>query len=308
MRMRSLGSKGPDISVIGFGAWEAGGTDWGPNASDEAVIGAMRAGFDAGITWIDTAEVYGDGVSERLVGKAISGRTGEVFVATKVAPDEGGSGFRPEQVAAACEGSLSRLGIDHIDLYQLHWPDSTGVPLEDTWGAMLSLQETGKVGHVGVSNFDRAMIETCERLGHVDSLQQEFSLLALSDRELIAWCADVGTGVVAYGPLAFGMLSGRFDGRTASELADWRSREADGIFGPANLDANLRFVQSLQPIAARLGITLSQLAIAWVAAQPGVTSAIVGSRNPDHVRSNAGAGDVELDDSTLEEIEALIGR
>src|SRR5213082_2262163 len=109
MRTRALGSKGPEISVVGFGAWEAGGTDWGPNESEQAVIGAMRAGFDAGISWIDTAEVYGNGVSETLVGKAISGRTGDVFVATKVAPDDGGSGFRPEQVRSACDGSLSRL-------------------------------------------------------------------------------------------------------------------------------------------------------------------------------------------------------
>src|SRR5262249_46657990 len=158
---------GPDISVIGFGAWEAGGDDWGPNDSEAAVIAAMHAGFDSGISWIDTAEVYGHGVSERLVGKALAGWTDDVLVATKVAPNEGRSGFRPDQVREACDGSLSRLAIDRIDLYQLHWPDDSGVPLEDTWGAMLELRAPGKARYVGVSNFDRAQIETCERIGHV---------------------------------------------------------------------------------------------------------------------------------------------
>src|SRR5688572_4248684 len=136
MRRRRLGKQGPEISVIGYGAWEAGGTAWGPNESENVVIDAIRAGLDAGIDWIDTAEVYGDGVSETLVGRAISGRRDEVVIASKVAPRSEGSGFTPEQVRAACEKSLGRLGIDRIDLYQLHWPDENGTPLQDTWGAM----------------------------------------------------------------------------------------------------------------------------------------------------------------------------
>ena len=139
MRTTQLGSNGPDLSVIGYGAWEAGGTNWGPNESDEAVVEAIRAALDAGINWIDTAEVYGKGVSESLVGRAIGGRRDEVIVASKVAPEPEGSGFRPKQVRAACEGSLARLGIDVIDLFQLHWPDDSGIPVEDTWGAMAEL-------------------------------------------------------------------------------------------------------------------------------------------------------------------------
>ena len=125
---------------------------------------------------------------------------------------------------------------------------------------------------------------------------------------MIGWCGDNGTGVVAYGPLAFGLLTGRFDKRSISELGDWRSVELEGLFGPTNLDDNLAFVDALRPIASKVGADLAQLAIAWVLAQPGVTSAIVGSRNGDHVRSNAEAAEVELDDATLEEIEALIRR
>ena len=141
MQTNQLGSDGPDLSVIGYGAWEAGGTNWGPNESDDAVIAAMRAAIDAGINWIDTAEVYGKGVSESLVGRAVAGRRDEVVIASKVAPQPEGSGFRPEQVHRACEASLARLDIDVIDLYQLHWPDDQDTPIEDTWGAMVELQE-----------------------------------------------------------------------------------------------------------------------------------------------------------------------
>src|SRR5437763_8316736 len=146
MRTRKLGSAGPESSVTGLGAWEAGGISWGPNESDEGVVEAMRAALDAGMTWIDTAEVYGNGRSEELVGAAIAGRRDELLVFTKVAPKEdggGGIGVRPEQVHAAIRGSLRRLGVEHVDLYQVHWPDEGGVPIEETWGAMAELQDQG---------------------------------------------------------------------------------------------------------------------------------------------------------------------
>jgi aryl-alcohol dehydrogenase-like predicted oxidoreductase len=306
MRMKQLGSKGPDMSVVGSGAWEAGGDAWGANESEETVIGAMRAGLDAGMNWIDTAEVYGKGVSERLVGRAVADRRDQVLVATKVGPSPEGSGFRPDQVRAGCEGSLERLGIDVIDLYQLHWPDETGVPIEETWGAMTELQDAGKVRHIGVSNFDRGLIERCEALRHVDSLQQEFSMLALDDRDLIRWCGEQGTGVVSYGPLGFGLLTGKISREQAVAASDWRRSEDDGPFTDAKLDRDLAIVESLRPIAERLGVTMAQLALAWNFAQPGVTSAIAGSRDPGHARDNATAGDVELDEQTLAEIEGVL--
>ena len=306
MRTRQLGSNGPDVSVIGFGAWEAGGDMWGTNESEEAVIGAMRAGLDAGMNWIDTAEVYGKGVSEGLVGRAVAGRREQVLVASKLAPASEGSGFRPEQVRAGCEGSLGRLGIDVIDLYQLHWPDATGVPVEETWGAMGELQDAGTVRFIGVSNFDQVLIERCEAIRHVDSLQQEFSMLALDDRELIRWCGEHGTGVVTYGPLGFGLLTGTISRERATSATDWRRTEADGPFSDDKLDHDLAIVEGLRPIAERLDITTAQLALAWNVAQAGVTSAIAGSRNADHTRDNVAAGDVELDTETLAEIEGLL--
>ena len=213
--------------MIGYGAWEAGGTAWGANESDEVVIEAIRAGLDAGIDWVDTAEVYGDGVSETLVGRALEGRRDEVVVATKVAPEPEGSGFKPSQVREACEKSLGRIGTDRIDLYQLHWPDESGVPLEETWGAMTELQDAGLVRHIGVSNFDQAQIETCLAMRHVDSLQPEFSMLTREHGDLIRWCGEQGIGVISYGPLAYGLLTGAITAETRFRAGDWRGQEPD---------------------------------------------------------------------------------
>jgi aryl-alcohol dehydrogenase-like predicted oxidoreductase len=305
MRTRRLGSRGPEISVIGYGAWEAGGDAWGPNESEAVVVEAIQAGLDAGIDWIDTAEVYGDGVSERLVGKAIQGRRDDVVVATKVAPQPEGSGFRSDNVRKACEGSLERLDTDRIDLYQLHWPDAEGTPLEETWGAMAALQDEGKVGSIGVSNFDREQIERCLAIRHVDSLQPEFSMLNRENAELIRWCREQGVGVVSYGPLAFGLLTGAVTAETRFPPGDWRGqKQSEGPF--ADLARSLEVVDRLRPVAERLGCSLSQLALAWNVHQPGVTAAIAGSRNPAHVRTNAAAGDIVLDETTRAELDAIL--
>ncbi len=292
--------------MIGYGAWEAGGTDWGPNPPDDVVIGSMHAALDAGINWIDTAEVYGQGVSERFVGRAVIDRRDDVLIATKVAPDDGGSGFHPDQVRAACDASLSRLGLEMIDLYQLHWPGDGQVRLEDTWEAMAGLVEAGKVRYIGLSNFQRDEIERCEAIRHVDSLQQEFSMLVTSDRDLIRWCGEVGTGVVAYSPLAVGMLTGRYDAASARAVGDWRRDDPTGPFAEPNIDRSVAVVDGLRGISGRLGCTAAQLALAWNWHQPGVTSSIAGSRDASHVRDNAAAGDISLDADTLAALEALI--
>jgi aryl-alcohol dehydrogenase-like predicted oxidoreductase len=311
MKLHALGSDGPELSVVGFGAWEAGaGTEWGEAPPDQAIVEAIRLVLETPINWIDTAEVYGKGHSEELVGRAVAGRRDEVSIASKVAPAPEGSGFRPEDVARACRESLRRLDTDRIDIYQLHWPDETGVPLVDTWGAMVTLAEEGLVRSIGVSNFDRAMIETCEQIRHVDSLQQEFSMLQRSDRDLIRWCGEQGTGVLAYGPLAYGLLTGAISADTAFAPGDFRGHEGgeawEAMFRPDQRARSLALVDALRPIAERLGCTLAQLALAWTTAQPGVTSAIAGSRNPEHVRSNAAAGGVELDATTQGELASLL--
>ncbi len=309
MRTRTLGSDGPEISVIGYGAWEAGGMAWGPNPADEATIDAMRAGFDAGINWVDTAEVYGGGRSEELVAQAVAGR--DVAVFTKVAPKPAGSGFDPVGVRAGAEASLRRLGRDVIDVYQLHWPDGD-VPVEETWGAMAGLVDDGLVRCIGVSNFSGELIERCEPIHHVASLQPQFSMLHRHGRDdLFLRCEQAGTGIIAYGPLAYGLLTGAFDETTTFSDDDWRSGKHgmgayDELFAPEPFPRNLATVEALRPIAQRRGVALAQLALAWVVHQRGLTAAIAGSRSADHVRDNAGAGDIELGREDLDEIEAVL--
>jgi aryl-alcohol dehydrogenase-like predicted oxidoreductase len=308
MQMRKLGTA--EISVIGFGAWEAGGAMWGEGPGDEGSIEAIRAGLDAGITWIDTAEIYGGGRSEEVVGRAIAGIEPRPFVATKVASSV--SGYTPKGIRSGAEGSLRRLGVDVIDLYQIHWPEES-TPLEETWAAMAALVDDGLVRHIGVSNFDRGRIERCEAIRHVDSVQNQFSMLHRgSGPELFPWCEQNGTAVLAYGPLAYGLLTGKIGMDTQFAEDDWRGGGTsmsyyEELFEPKARAKHLEKVERMKIIADQHGITMSQLALAWVIAQPGVTSAIAGSRNPDHVRANAEAGDVILDAPTLDLLDEIIG-
>lgn len=310
MRTTKLGSQGPEISVVGFGAWEAGGQAWGPNPPDDQTIAAVHAGIDAGMNWVDTAEVYGGGRSEELVGEALSGYE-EVLVFTKLAPKGAGSGFGRNQVRSGAEASLKRLGRDVIDLYQLHWPDRK-VPIEETWEAMAALVEDGLVNNIGLSNFQRDAIERCEKIRHVDSLQPQFSMLHQEGRsDLFPFCRSNGTGIICYGPLAFGLLTGAITKETKFSDDDWRGGKTPmGYYGefyaPGKFEENLSKVDSLRPIADRLDISLARLALAWVTHQEGVSGAIAGSRSPKHVAENAAAGDVVLEDKDLKEIDSLL--
>jgi aryl-alcohol dehydrogenase-like predicted oxidoreductase len=312
MEVRILGRFGPEISVVGFGAWEAGGDMWGANQSEDAVVTAIRAAIDAGMTWIDTAEVYGDGRSEKLVAKAMAGQADGVSIFTKLAPKPAGSGFRPEQVQAGIRGSLKRLGVDHVELYQLHWPDLS-VPVEETWGAMAAIQDQGLARHIGVSNFDRPLVQRCLAVRHVDSVQNELSLFRQDDRKrLLPWLEEQGVGYLAYGPLAFGLLTGAILEDTTFSHDDWRAGgmgmgNYDRLFSPRVRAGHLAKVDRLRPIAERLGTELATLALRWVIEQRGVTAAIAGSRNPDHTRSNAVAGDLRLDEATIQEMEGIFG-
>lgn len=309
MKTKKLGSQGPEISVVGFGTWGAGGDAWGPGVPDDQIIEAIRTGVDAGMNWIDTAEVYGGGHSEELVGRALEDRD-DVMVFTKVASQGAGSGYHPEGVRKGAEGSLRRLKRDVIDLYQIHWP-STSADMEETWAEMAQLVDDGLVRCIGVSNFDRDLIERLEKIRHVDSLQPHFSMLFQKGRDLYPFCAENGTGVIAYGPLAYGLLTGAFDEDTTFGDDDWRGG-GHGIsyykqlFAPGVFQENVRKVDRLKPIAERIGISLPQLALAWVFHQEGVTGAIAGSRTPDHVKDNVAAGSVELSDADLKEIDAIL--
>jgi len=277
-------------------------------------MGAMRAAFDAGMTWIDTAEVYGNGRSEEIVGKAVAGQTREHFqVFTKVGSKPEGSGYRPEEVKRAIRASLSRLGLDHVDLYQIHWPVAD-MAIEETWGAMAELVDEGLTRHIGVSNFDRTLVERCMAVANVDSVQNQFSLFQQEDRDdLLPWLEEAGIGFLAYSPLAFGMLTGAISKDTEFDPSDFRSGKGyqgqayRNLFAPGTREQRLERVERLRSVAERLGAPVATVALRWVVEQRGITAAIAGSRNPEHVRSNASAGDLRLDDRTLREIEAIFG-
>ena len=308
---RRLGNNGPEISVVGFGAWEAGGDMLGPNQDEGQIIAAMNSGIDAGMNWIDTAEVYGSGRSEELVGKAVRSRRDEVLIFTKVGPRPAGTGFRAPQVRQAIERSLSRLGTDRVDLYQLHWPDPK-VPVEETWQAMAELQDAGLTRSIGVSNVDRGLIERCLAIRHVDSVQNRFSLLDQEDRaELLPWLEQRGVGFLAYSPLAYGLLTGAITMETEFHEEDWRGGRSwntpsyEQFFAPQVRQRHLRKVEQLRAIAERLGTNVAALAVRWVVEQGGVTAAIAGSRNPEHTKANAVAGDLKLDGGTLDEIDRI---
>jgi aryl-alcohol dehydrogenase-like predicted oxidoreductase len=231
-----------------------------------------------------------------------------MLIASKVAPKGSGTGFRAKQVRKACEQSLTRLGTDVIDLYQLHWTDRS-VPVEETWGAMASLVDEGLVRWIGVSNFKQKLIERCESVRHVDSLQPEISLLTPELLDLAGWCGANGTGVIPYSPMACGMLTGAITVDTVFGDDDFRSGKMwdselySEFFAPGKLDQSLAVVDGLRPIAARAGCTVAQLSLAWLLAQPGITSPIAGTRSAEHIVEDAGAADVVLDAATLAEIE-----
>jgi aryl-alcohol dehydrogenase-like predicted oxidoreductase len=320
VKTRKLGSEGPEITTVGFGAWAIGGRwkfGWGPVDDDESVR-AIRHAVESGINWIDTAAVYGFGHSEEIVGRALAPFATEqdVLVFTKCGRRRRGSDggeaiatdLRPESVRFECEQSLKRLGLERIDLYQFHWPDfSTGTAVEDSWAAMRSLIDEGKVRWAGVSNFNVELLERCGAVGHVDSMQPPLSMLKRgARRDLIPWCKDHGTGVIVYSPMQSGLLTGAFDRRRLEALAEDDWRRASPQFREPAFSRAMELVERLRDVAARLGCSLAELAVAWTLATPGVTSAIVGARSADQVDGWIGASDLELSGEVLAEIERAV--
>jgi aryl-alcohol dehydrogenase-like predicted oxidoreductase len=318
---RPLGTSGLEITVLGLGAWAMGGEKWaygwGPQ-DDDASIATIHHALDRGINWIDTAAVYGLGHAEKVVARALRGRSGErPFVFTKCGQvwDERNrmgptvQNLDPASIRRECEASLARLEVERIDLYQFHWPDQTGVPVEDSWAAMVRLIEEGKVRCAGVSNFSVALLERCEKHRHVDSLQPPFSLVRRSvAAEEIPWCERHGTGVIGYSPMQSGLLTGRFSAERLKGLpaGDWRHRSDE--FRSPRLERNLALRDALAPVAARRGVSIEAVAIAWTLAWPGVSGAIVGARRPAQVDGWIGAAGLSLTAEDLDDIAAAIAR
>lgn len=320
IKKRALGSSGLEITRVGFGAWAIGGDGWafgwGPQ-DDKASQNAMRHAVELGVNWIDTAAVYGLGHSEQIVGRFLRSlpASERPFVFTKCGliwdkrnpMQEPRRVLKPESIRTECEASLRRLGIERIDLYQFHWPDETGTPIEDSWAEMLRLIDEGKVRLGGVSNFDVGLLDRCAGIRHVDSLQAPFSLIRreVAARE-IPWCDDKKTGVICYSPMQSGLLTDRFSAERVASLAkdDWRRHSPE--FNPPNLARNLALRDALRPIAERHGTSTSSVAIAWILNWPGVTAAIVGARAPEQVDGWIDAANVELTPSDLADIAIAI--
>jgi aryl-alcohol dehydrogenase-like predicted oxidoreductase len=289
LRTRRLGGTDLELTEIGLGTWAFGGR-WG-GADDAESLAAVHAALDAGVNWIDTADVYGQGRAERIVGRAVRERGEPVIVATKggVAWENGPDGLRIWREAgggylrAALERSLLALGMDCVDLYQVHWPVD-GVPAEDTFGALLDLQSEGKIRYIGVSNYTAGDLAGAAAVAPLASYQPGYHLMRREIEEAeLPWCAAHGVGVIAYGPLAHGLLTGRFDESTTFPPTDWRA--ASELFTDDAFADRIALVRELAEVADRAGRPggVAELAVAWVLRRPEVTSAIIGMRGPDQV-------------------------
>jgi aryl-alcohol dehydrogenase-like predicted oxidoreductase len=311
MRLCPIGRSGVRISRIGLGGYELG-----PEPGDEPDVDraarVIETAVASGVNWLDTSENYLETRNEVVIGGALARLGGNFLLASKVAPGAaltgGGSGFRREQVHRACRESLRRLGRQHIDVYFLHLPDDTGVPLEETWGAMAELADAGLVRAIGMSNYDLEDVLRCHAQRPVDVVQVGLNLIDyLDDRASIARCGELGIPVTIYEPLASGILGGTTPEKI---LATWTGPWVEASFykrllSPGKIERSFAVADRLRAIAERLGATVAQVAIAWVLHQPGVTAAIVGSRNGSHMRENAEAARLDLT-ASLEEIEDLI--
>lgn len=317
---RRLGRTDMHITRVGFGAWAIGGADWavGWGAQDDREsIAAIRHAIERGINWIDTAAVYGLGHSEDVVRRALAELPVDqrplVFTKCGLVWNPNNRQAPPQQVGAPAsirreiEASLKRLGVERIDLYQMHWPAEDGTPLAGYWQTLLDLKAEGKVRAVGLSNHNAAQLAEAERLGHVDTLQPPFSAIrrGVAEAEL-PWCQANQTGVIVYSPMQSGLLSGRFTAARARALPknDWRSRNPE--YSGERLTANLKLADAMAPIADRHHTTIAAVAVAWTLAWPGVTGAIVGARSPAQVDGWMDAATLNLTTNDLVEIATAI--
>jgi aryl-alcohol dehydrogenase-like predicted oxidoreductase len=315
MQTRRLGSTDLDLTTVGLGTWALGGPwqyGWGPQDDGEAVAAILTA-LDLGINWIDTAPVYGVGHSEELVGRALKQTKHKPFIATKCGrlwneKKELIPCLKRDSVRRECEASLRRLGVERIDLYQMHWPD----PLEDieeAWEEMALLAAEGKVRYLGACNFNVEQLERVRKIYPVASLQPPYSMLRREpEKELLGYCSVHNVGVVAYSPMQRGLLTGQFSHERLAALApDDHRRRAPEFQEPA-FSASLELVEGLKKIAERRGRTVAQLAISWVLRRPEVTAAIVGARRPSQIRETAPAADWNLSRPDIAEIEKLLAQ
>jgi aryl-alcohol dehydrogenase-like predicted oxidoreductase len=318
---RSLGETGMAVSRIGIGAWVFGGSgwvdSWGAQADSDS-IAAIRQAVDGGVNWIDTAPICGLGHAEEVVGRALReippADRPYVFTKAGVIWDERRPLDKPALIGAErsirseLEASLQRLGVERIDLYQVHAPPTDGTPIEDYWQVFCDLRDAGKVRAIGLSNHGVGQLDAALAVGRIDAVQPRFNMIHREATDVLAWCASHEVGAIVYSPLASGLLTGTFTaGRVASlDADDWRRTHPD--FTGEALARNLELVEALRPVAARHTASVAAVAIAWTLMTDGVAGAIVGLRRPDQVRGWLDAADLTLDETDLADIAEAIDR
>jgi len=313
MKTRKLGNSDLEITPIGFGAWAIGGGNWefGWGRQDDAdSIAAIHRALELGINWIDTAAVYGLGHSEEVVAKALAewrGRRPHIFTKCGMVWDDErqvGYSLKAASIRKECENSLRRLAVDSIDLYQIHWSADDLTETEEGWSELANLQKEGKVRWIGVCNFNLEELRRAQAIAPITSLQPPYSLIRRDiEPEVLPWCQQNGIGVIAYSPMASGLLTGAMTRERAAALPaeDWRSRNPE--FKEPKLSQNLALVDRLRAVGKRHGCSPGEVAIAWTLRHPAVTGAIVGARNAKQVDGVVGGAELRLSAAEIAQIE-----
>lgn len=313
MEVKQLGNTDMQITPIGLGTWAIGGEGWvrgwGPQDDNDSIAAIHRA-IDLGINWIDTAAVYGLGHSEEVVGRALKGRSTRPYVFTKCSRKADGEGIKgvlkSDSIRQEVEDSLRRLQVDVIDLYQIHWPQPDQ-DIEEAWETLLDLQKAGKIRYPGVSNFNVSQMNRLQAIGPISSLQPPYSLLRRGIEDAVLdYCQEHNIGVIAYAPMASGLLTGKMTRERLQNMAesDWRKRETE--FTEPRLSRNLALVDLLTEIGAQHNSSAGEVAVAWVLKHPAVTGAIVGGRNPEQVETIIGAADLKLSATELAALDTFL--
>jgi aryl-alcohol dehydrogenase-like predicted oxidoreductase len=316
MEYRAFGRTGLEVSAMGFGSWPMSGDRYGA-IEDEEAVRAVHRSLDAGVTCFDTAPGYGSGHSEEVLGRALGGRRKDVVLVTKCGiyldPDTKtvGRDASPANIRREIDASLRRLGTDVIDVYLVHWPDPK-VPFEETFATMDELVTAGKVRFVGVSNFTVEQMERCMAVRRIDVIQVGYHLFdRRMEREVFPFCAEHGIGVMGYGSLAHGLLTGAFTHETTFDDADWRARGVafgQPILKGENFRRNVDVVERLKrEVAEPRGVPVSQVALAWVLRNPVISTALVGARTPAEVDQNLAGAELRLSDDEADRIELILG-
>jgi len=321
MQTRRLGNSDLNLTPVGFGTWAIGGGEWGMGWGHQAEkdsIESILEGLEAGINWIDTAHAYGFGVSEEMVGKAVKEWGQDVIIATKcgVLPDENNFPKRytsRKTIIEEVEGSLRRLQVEAIDLYQVHWPEPDD-NIEEAWQTLLDLKTQGKIRWGGVSNYSVSQLERASKLGPISSLQPRYSLLnqQIQDEGQLDWCRNNNCGIVCYSPMESGLLTGKVNQEWIDNLPknDWRRHKSDhpvaSLLHPPKLNPFLKLVEQLDAIANSSGHSVSQLAVSWTLCQREITSAIVGARKKGQIAETVKAAEWALGESELNAISSAI--